>query len=365
MRVLILVDARFAEHERALIERVIVGLADEGVHAQVVLPKDRKLEEFGFDLLCEPIWYADRGLTLTQRIRANQVARQVTKESDSLTGVIDIVHVFGGGAWSMGRELARVLDSGMVFELWRAGLIDSAKGFHLDGSDRALFLVPERTFESGLIKAGLDQRVHLAQWGGHVPIAPAEIFRDEKNSSIVLMSSGRQKDRCIAAFEGIADAIELHDDVMVFANLEVVQRADLWHRVTSRKLDDRFTIIDRSEDRRDLLLRCDMMVYPDTLHEERTLLLDAMGTGMLIVAGNDEYITPIQESTGISIVDRPTRSSWAQKIRECLGDRQAARDAAHESRAYVSKHRKVAMHITSVLDAYAALCSPGAGSESE
>ncbi len=90
MRVLILVDARFAIHERALVERVLVGLANEGIAAQVVLPKDRQLEESGFNLLSEPIWYADRGLSLTRHIRATQVARQVTKNSDNPTGEIDI-----------------------------------------------------------------------------------------------------------------------------------------------------------------------------------------------------------------------------------------------------------------------------------
>jgi len=364
MRVLILVDAQFAIHERALIERVLVGLADEGILAQVVLPKDRQLEESGFDLVTEPIWYADRGLALTQRIRASQVARQVTKESDSMTGMIDIVHVFGGGAWSMGRELARVLGAGMVFEVWRAGLIDTAKGLHLEASDRALFLVPERQFESGLTKSGLGHRVHLAQWGAQVPAEPANIFHPDKSISIVLMSSGRQKDQCIAAFNGIADAIESRDDVMVFANLEVVERASLWARVKERKLENRFTIIDRSEDRRDLLLRCDVLVYPDTLHEERTLLLDVMGTSMAIIAGNDEFITPIQDSPGISIVDRPTRTEWAAKLNECLADPQGARDAGLESRAYVIKHRRVAMYIASVMDAYQGLCEVETPSES-
>ncbi|MBL4699385.1 MAG: hypothetical protein JKX70_11180 [Phycisphaerales bacterium] len=370
MRVLILVDARFAVHERALIERVVVGLANEGVVAQVVLPKDRHLEENGFDILSEPIWYADRGLALTRQIRASQVAKQVAKDqgvkdSDSLDGLIDIVHVFGGGAWAMGRELARVLDAGMVFEVWRAGLIDAAKGLHLDESDRALFSVPERSFEAGLIEAGLGQRVHLAQWGAQVSSEVVNIFREQKNVSIVLMSSGRQKDQSIAAFEGIADAIELYDDVMIFANLEVVERAGLWAKVKERKLEDRFTIIDKSEDRRDLLLRCDVLIYPDTLHEERTLLLDVMGTGMAIISGNDEYIMPIQESNGISIVDRPSRTAWAAKLGECLADPQSARKAGLESRAFVSQNRRTGMYITSVLDAYHSLCDEDQESEAE
>lgn len=355
MRVLILVDSRFAVHERALIERVLVGLADEGIRAQIVLPKGRDLEDFGFDLLCEPIWYADRGLSLTRSIRATQVARQIAQGSETMTGLIDIVHVFGGGAWAMGRELARILGAGMVFEVWRAGLIDSAKSLHLDDSDKAIFTVPERPFEDGLSKAGLGHRVQLARWGAQVLAESTPILNPQKTKSIVLMSSGRQKDQCIAAFEGIADAIEDRPDVMVFANLEVVQRAGLWSRVVSRKIDDRFTIIDRSEDRRDLLLRCDVLVYPDTLHEERTLLLDAMAVGMSIIAGNDEYIAPIQDSSGVVIVERPVRSEWAAKLNECLDDPQGARDAGLKARAYVTQHRRASMYMESILDAYQGL----------
>ena len=355
MRVLILVDSRFAVHERALIERVVVGLADEGIRAQIVLPKGRDLEDFGFELLCDPIWYADRGLSLTRTIRATQVARQISENAESMTGLIDVVHVFGGGAWAMGRELARILDAGIVFEVWRAGLIDSAKSLHLHTDDRAMFLVPERSFEDGLSKAGFGHRVQLARWGAQLPSEPANILVDEKTTSIVLMSSGRQKDQCIAAFEGIADAIESRPDVMLFANLEVVQRAGLWARVVNRKIDDRFTIIDRSEDRRDLLLRCDVMVYPDTLHEERTLLLDAMGIGMAIIAGNDDHIAPIQDSSGIFIVDRPSRSTWAGKLNGCLDHPQKTREAGLESREFVKLHRRAGMYMESVLDAYNSL----------
>lgn len=356
MRVLILVDAQFAAHERALIERVMVGLAVDGIEAQIVLPKDRNLEEYGFELISQPILYADRGLALTQRIRASQVARQVTRDASDPGSVIDIVHVFGGSAWSMGRELARLLDAGAVFEVWRAGLIDSVKGLHLGEDDRAVFLVPEKPYEAGLISAGMGQRVRVAPWGAQAPAEPASIFREGKHISIMLMSSGRQRENCVAAFEGIADAIGAREDVMVFANLEVVQRADLWDRVKEHRLESRFTIIDKSEDRRDLLLRCDLMVYPDTLHEERTLLLDAMGVGMAIIASRDQEIMPLREESGVLLVDRPQRDQWGPAIRACIERPEHARQAGLSARQYVTKHRRSAMHIEAIKDAYNALC---------
>jgi len=355
MRVLILTDARFAAHERALIERLMVGLAVEGVDARLVLPRDRRLEDYGFELISDPVFYSDRGLALTRRIRAMQIARQLAADFGKIKGAIDVIHVLGGGAWSMGRELARILDAGLVFEIWRAGLIDAAKGLHLSEEERALLLAPEKHFERWLVEAGLGPRTRLAPWGAQVPSEPVPIFRPDKNASIVMMSSGRQKELCAAAFEGLADAVSVREDVLIFANLELVERAGLWPMVKEHDLASRFTTIDKSEDRRDLLLRCDLMIYPDTLHEERTLLLDAMGGGMAIIAGADDAIAPIREEMGVEVVDRPTRSEWAMRIRHLLDNPQEARDAGLAAREYVKGHRRAGNHIEAVTDAYNAV----------
>ncbi|MGV6814689.1 MAG: hypothetical protein ACWA5W_06745 [Phycisphaerales bacterium] len=362
MRVLILIDAQFAIHERALIERVVVGLANEGISAQIVLPKGRSLEDAGFDILTEPIYYADRGLAFSRSIRASQIAKQVVtrlggSDEAQTEGLIDIVHVFGGSAWAMGRELAQMLDAGMVLEVWRSGLIESAKGLGLEAHDRALLSVPEHAFEDELMNAGLGKRIVSAPWGAHVDQDVPQIFRPDKDISAVLMSSGRQRDQAVAAFEGVIDAIEQRPEVMIFANVELVERASLWKRVKERSMESRFTVIDRSEDRRDLLLRCDILLYPDTLHEERTLLIDAMGAAMAVIAGNDEMVAPIQESHGVQTVDRPTRASWSKAVDSCLSDLDASRSMGEDARAYVKKYRRNGQHIASIVDAYHHVCT--------
>lgn len=355
MRVLILVDAQFAKHERALIERVLLGLTVEGVDAQLVLPKDRNLDGYRFALIGEPVYYADRGLALTQKIRAAQIARQVTKNAEDMHGVIDVVHVIGGGAWGMGRELARILGAGVALEVWRSGLAASARGLHISDDEHILFLVPERAFETELHKAVPGASICYVPWGAQVPEDPVPVFREQKLISIILLSSGRNAENSIAAFEGIADAISGREDVMIFANLELIERASLWNRVKKRNLTDRFTVIDRSADRRDLLLRCDMMVYPDLLHEERTLLLDALGAGMVVIAAKDPMIQPLNDDSGVYLVDRSAREVWTEQIRSVMESPQLARENATKSRAYIRMHRRSGMHIESLREAYESL----------
>ena len=352
MRVLILADAQFAQHERALIERVVVGLTIEGIDAQLILPKDRGLTAFQVGILGDPIWYADRGLMITRKIRAAQIARAIDSKFSDDEHAADIVHVMGGGAWGMGRELARILGAGLVLEVWRAGLKDAASNLNLGDEDNAMFLVPERAFEDDVRGTHAKASVRYVPWGANVPENPVDVFRENKVTSIILMGSGRQTQECIAAYEGVADAMSRREDLMLFANQEIVERAGLWARVKKNRLENRFTVIDRSEDRRDLLLRCDMLVYPETLHEERTLLLDAMGAGLVVVAGSDERIQAFTEDSGVMVVPRANANDWAEAVGSLLDSRELARSHATRVREFVRKHRRSATHIESLIDAY-------------
>lgn len=365
MRVLILADAQFAKHERALIERVVVGLTVEGIEAQLILPRDRGLSAFRVGLLGEPIWYADRGLLITRKIRAAQIARSITERYGDATRPVDIVHVMGGGAWGMGLELSRLLGAGLALEVWRAGLAGHAANLNLEEEDRAIFLVPERSFEDNLRKSMKQARVRHVPWGAHVPEQPVPVFREDKLISIVLMGSGRQQDHCVAAYTGIAEAIASRSDIMLFANQELVERAGLWARVKKDKLQDRFTVIDRSEDRRDLLLRCDMLVYPETLHEERTLLLDAMGAGLVVITGNDEKIQPLNEESGVIVVSRAVADDWSEQVRTVIRSRDHAMECAVRVREYIRTHRRSGLHIEALSDAYTDLVGLEQDRESE
>lgn len=357
MRVLILADAQFAQHERALIERVVVGLAIEGIDAQLILPKDRGLTGFQIGILGDPIWYADRGLMITRKIRAAQIARAIQSKFKDDEPAADIVHVMGGGAWGMGRELARILGAGLVLEVWRSGLKDTASSMSIGEDENAMFLVPERAFEDDVRGTHAKPSVRYVPWGANVPEKPVDVFRDNKVASIILMGSGRQAQECIAAYEGVASAMSRREDLMLFANQEMVERVGLWARVKKDRLQSRFTVIDRSEDRRDLLLRCDMLVYPETLHEERTLLLDAMGAGLVVVAGSDERIQAFTDDSGVIVVARANADDWADAVGSLLSSRELAKEHAARAREFVRTHRRSATHIESLIDAYNDLTS--------
>src|SRR5690606_35173879 len=122
MHALLLADGPFAEHERALLERIAAGLLGEGVRTTVALPRNAGAS---FSLVSDPIRHSNRGLIFTRRIGAQRVAARIAGSADP-RGLVSVVHVLGGGAWAMGQELAEIFDAALALEIWRGGLIDRA-----------------------------------------------------------------------------------------------------------------------------------------------------------------------------------------------------------------------------------------------
>jgi len=358
MRVLLLADRVFAAHERALIERVAVGLVSEGVDVHCALPAHHDAGGAPFTLAREPVIYNDRGLAFTQRIRAAQVARQIAGEDPS--DAIDIVHVFGGSAWGMGRELGDIFDCPVAYEIWRVGMADKAARIGPRSEGREGFFAPDTPIERALVKAGVGESVRLTPWGAVVPQDAKQLFETDRTHAVVLMSSGREREQCIAAFEGLIGAIEKRDDVLVFVNASAAEGGGIWKRAKALGVLNRLTIVEQMEDRRDLVLRCDMLIYPDARHEQRTVLLDSMAAGMVIVAARDELVTIIKDNQTASIVETPSKDEWQEKISSLLENVEHARSLGKRARAEIQHHRRAGVHIASLVDAYAWLTEVGA-----
>ncbi|MFK7883805.1 MAG: hypothetical protein AB8F26_06445 [Phycisphaerales bacterium] len=349
MHVLLLADAPFAEHERALIERVAAGVTGEGVRVTVAIPKRTETQ---FSLLTDPIRYSDRGLMLTHRIRAEQVAAAVGGSVSKASGLIDVVHAFGGGAWTIAGTLAEIFGSALAFELWRGGLTDRLEGISPPTGVVAACFAPDRPIERAVTSSGTDLSIRLTPWGCYSPPAPTPVFRSGATASMVFVSSGRDGDQCRQAFEGACRVIAQSTDVMMFVAADAVNRAGLWKIAERVGVLDRLTLIDRLEDRRDLILCCDMIVYPDTRHEQRTILLDAMAHGLVIVAAGDPLVSVIVDGVTVKSPESVTTVAWQEAVAGVLADRSAAIALGLSAREHIRKNRRASAHIASLIDAY-------------
>lgn len=368
MRVLLLADAPFAEHERALLERIAAGLATESVRVSVAIPKQTGAT---FSLVNDPILYSDRGLMFTQRIRAEQVADAISRNGGSRDATVDIVHAFGGACWTMAATLAELLGAAIAYEVWRGGLIDRASTLrHPPGVVAAAF-APDRPIERALASTDSAMSSRLTPWGAIAPPQPTPLFQEGHSPSAVFLSSGRDTEHCREAFRGAIQVIRDSTDLVLFAASECVQRAGLWKIAERERVLDRLTLIDRLEDRRDLVLRSDVVIYPDARHEQRTILLDAMASGLVIIAAADPLVSAIIPEVTVKTPERLDASGWRDAIGSVLRDRAASVALGLSAREHIRQSRRASSHIASLVDAYTwlvgadAIAMPSQGTQRE
>jgi glycosyltransferase involved in cell wall biosynthesis len=356
MRALILADARFAVNERAMLSRLEVGLADEGLRVIHAIPRRVAMwahaEVFSHQLLFE-----DRGSPLSRRWRTASLARSIDRLEESPSPV-DVVHAFGEESWTIARGLAASLGAILVLEVWRREGVALAASQRFASSMGVLLLTPEATIERALRDAGVSVASRTIPWGVHARPAPNSVLEPNRAKSIVLLGSGRDRLAIERAFQGVARAADALGEFMVFASSAAIAATGLWPRLAKMGLQHRVTLLADLEARRDLLLEGDILLAPESLGEEHTLLLDAMAHGMVVVASSDEDLSVLRESRTSYLVDRSgDAASWAEALLWVAHQTDRARALGVSAWEFVRAQRRASAHVSGVLNAYESMRS--------
>ncbi len=347
MRALLLIDPDFATRERAMLARVEVGLADEGVRLIHAIPETARLPDS--DIATRVVTFAPDRLGLTLRGRARNFLRDIgSRLSQEVSQGIDIVHVIGRRWWALAEQIARELDAALIIEFWRSASIERAatiaRRLHplLLASDPALLALLERE--------GLGARSHLAAWGVHVPVRERSILPPGRESALMIVGSARGAGAVQEAIAGAAAAID--ENTLIFVDASLAPKAHIWRIARQHEVLDRLSIIEDMEGSRDLVLEGDLLVVPSAMGENRSIVLDAMAHGMLVIAPRDEAIEPLQDPERASLLPEASRTHFRRAIEQALASPDEAGRRAGAGRAHVMEHRRASGHISAILDAY-------------
>lgn len=358
MQALLIVDRLFARHEKALIERTVVGLLDEGIGVRLIVPDPGGHRSPAWDAPVPTTPYTERGFWFMVPMRARSIVRTI--RDDSPDAVWDIVHAFGGQTWPLAIEIARGLGAALVLEVWRLGLAPRAQAIARSRDIELICIVPDAALAHAIEEQGESLPVRVAPWGVPSPIAPREILRDGEGDTIVFHSGARDKGVCVASFDGLIDAVRARDRVHVFVNIEAAQRAALWGRARDAGILDRMTLVDRIESQRSLVLGADLYINPDTVHEHRTMLLEALANGLVVVCAGEEQSSVLVDGETAMIVRTKRPADWGQAVSDALDRRERSRALGRGAWAHIREHRKLSTHIGATIDAYAQVCGTGA-----
>lgn len=360
MRVLIIADEIFGTRERAMLSRLEIGLADEGVRVARALPEGLD-GNAGPSPLIESMTYDAARVPFTRGLRAARLASHAAgvhwseeDRPDSRSGgrVIDVVHAFGGSVWEFSLDVARRLNAALALEVWRTGLIDRAVAIsRRDPEIPRVFLAPDVSIERRLKAAGITS-VRAAPWGVHAMTRSRAAVTKDRSVSIIITGGGRDARATIAALEGVGLAIAERPDAVIFMDAVAAQRARAWPVAKRLGLLGRLSLIDDIELRRDIALRADILVQPEAVGEQRSVLLDAMAAGMIVVAAADDGVSWLVDDQTAWLVHEHTPRVWAQAIGRALGDPSLSKALVARAMTRVAQEHRAITHVSSVLGAY-------------
>ncbi len=330
--------------------RLEIGLAGEGVRVVHAIPLGVSgASEQG--LFSQTISYDGQPIPFGDRFRVRRLARELDELAGDTPQPLSVIHVFGGACWSLARLLADRTGAALALEVWRTGLATRAGHAPWSGLKDAVFLAPDPAIERSLRNAGAST-VRAAPWGVHVGSSCRRILTDDRLPGIMVIGGGRDTAATSAVLEALAAARKKAADFMVFMDARSARRAGAWGAAERLGLLDRLTLIDELEGRRELLLHGDLFIHPDRAGEQRSILLDAMGAGMAILAAADPNVSFLQEGRTCRLVRSPDTKAWTDAVVDALTDREGSRRLGRSAWEFARADRPAARYVQAVLDAY-------------
>jgi glycosyltransferase involved in cell wall biosynthesis len=154
------------------------------------------------------------------------------------------------------------------------------------------------------------------------------------------------------ALEALAACTKDVPDLMIFVDSEAAHRAGLWAHVSRLGLRERLTLSPHLEARRELTLEGDVLLLPEARGVHRSLTLDAMAAGMLVVAAADPHVSVLADGRTAWLVERATADAWTNALRRTFEDRAASLSLAGAAREHIRQHCRASTHVASVMGAY-------------
>jgi hypothetical protein len=362
MRALLIADSLFALQERAMLSRLELGLADEGVGVVQALP-EQLLTRDGSEVYARSLPYTPVASPLLRRFAVGALAQRVRKlDADEGEGQrVRVVHAFGGSIWPLALRVARELRAGLALDVWRNGLVTRVRDLGLHASDDVVAIAPDVRTQQRLLESSRGLASVVAPWGV-LAEEPHAVLRASRSASIMLVGTGRDAPAFHAVLAGLAPLLKDREDVLVFCDARAARRADVWkHARTldpSLGLRSKLSLVEDLEARPDLLLAGDLLVHPEASGEQRSMLLEAFGRGVVVVAACDDALDFLQQGVTAQLVSSPREASaWTSAIGGLLQSPLVATTLARSANEFVREHRRASEQVRKVLEAYGSLRS--------
>lgn len=354
-----------------MLRRLEIGLVDDGVSVVRAAPEGA-MPEPATGLLAS-IEYSDDPWRLNGLRRATVMIEKLRElpESAHAGRAVEIIHAWGEGCWPMGLKIARRFGADLALEVWSRSALSSmaavenaARGLEKVGVS-GMWLGPDAAMTRALESAARLWPVRCSGWGVHAPASRDEpAARQESGASrvrsIVVLDSGADAGSTAAmlgAFAASSRAAASDDGpVLLFIDERVFATSPgLWKHAESLGLLETISIVPEMEARRELVLAADAFVVTECRGEHRSLVLEALAAGKLLVTRSDRLVSVASDPSMAVVVEDATPKGWGEAMTRLLSNWPSPNPLTLESQRRMRAEFNASGQVARALEAYRAL----------
>lgn len=355
-----------------MLRRLEIGLIDEGVRIVRASPLDSFAEpSTGLEGVLS---YNDRAWRYIMPAPDRTLARDLETlpldarpDADEDPDVpVDLIHAFGDSAATVALDLTETLDCGVLIEVWSAALcarmasVERRRRTLDQVGENAVWLAPDDAMLDAARRSATRWPVLPSRWGVHAASGSRPPRAPNAPVSLGILSSGLDPQGTLSFLEGLAQAAAAEPNILVFLDSAGVDRHPfIWRRVGELGLYDRLSVISDMESRRELILHADVLVQPESRGEHRTVILEAMASGVAVVARADPLVECLHAPQAITVLDHSV-DSWRHTMSAVLSNVPSLAAVGDAGRTYARDCCSAHLQVSATLDAYRTLCRSGA-----
>lgn len=351
-----------ALRERAMLRRLQIGLADEGADVIHVVPTSA-IARVPHGMFARLVSFDDRPSmfrSVSQTMLAEQIKPMVNADSKL------VVHVFGMGLLSVAFYLAEYFHCSVAIEVNSPASAQRVVASRATAMppDAVALLTPDPALQRRLIaRLASSRKPDIASrcvpWGVLCPPEIHPIFDEQRTPTLLVGGSGQHRQAYVALIEACAAVAADGAEFLVLIDADAAERASIGPVIARLGLADRFSQVPNIDVDRLPGLQADAIIVPEAIGEHRSIVLDAMASGVLVLAHEDPLVSMLRDGYTALCVRHDSTNAWRILLAEVLANPTRARSIARNARDYVAHEHKASTHTAGILDTYEWLTSSG------
>jgi glycosyltransferase involved in cell wall biosynthesis len=350
MRIALIADRDFFTREHALLNRVTVGLMASGMQVALITANGRSGRRDGG--LTARAQYPAARLPWSRHFYAKQVLRQLMAQPWG-DAPADVIHAFGEESWGIAVALAEILGVPAVLEIWSADLVRRLPQRRQRAHIGAYTTASSRIADVLASHVSSDT-VHVTPWGVLAPpdhevqsILPSV----QDCVSAVVVGSGQSVESYDVVLGGLALARQECPQLIAFVSVPPGTGSRLHAVIRKQGLAEAVSLIPQAESARQLVLRSDLILAPESSGEHRSIMLEAMAAGRLVLAAPDHSVAYLVADKTAQLVP-PSTEAWCSALVDTILKPDLARSRAARAREHVASEFTASSYIELLTDVY-------------